>query len=154
MPDYPADPRTADAIALSGDLARLRLVNVARVRMNGMEVDLPRPAPGVAESATVAMAEAEANRVMSEITADPDWGGAVPYQPNEALVLKGRSLAGTVATSASVGLEAFANFQLHRALGDEPVWERRDPTRLALHERYADILPTVLEVSKPTAEPW
>jgi hypothetical protein len=156
LAESPADPRTADSIVLAGERAGERLVNVGPdpITIAGRQILVPRPAPGIAEFMTVALAEAEANRAIPRIAENLDTRGEVPYQPNEALVLEGRALAGSVATSAAVGLEAFANHHIHRSLGAEPTWEDRDPFGLPIYERYRDVLPVVLDVRRPTQEPW
>jgi hypothetical protein len=151
------DPRTADAYVVEGPLKGERLVNLGQepVDIDGTSIYLPQAAPGIAELATVASAEVNADQLISQVSLSARVGeDGFPYQPDETLALDARATAGTVAIVANVGLVAFANYHIARVLGDEPQWEGGDPYRIGLVERYRALLPTLLERPRPTQESW
>lgn len=156
-PPYVADPRTAASIALGGPLNGERFISVgsAPVTVGGETFYVPHPAPGIADIYTVSLAETEADAMMPRLAENLDRrGGGLPYQPDERRVLEARALAGTVATAAQVGLEAFANHHIDLHLGSNATWKEKDPYRLALAERYSSVLPEVLGRPSPTQLAW
>jgi hypothetical protein len=144
-------------------MAGHELVIVDRVAIDGRLVDFPRPLPGLPEYSAAARAEAEAETLRPKLTEDLDERGDLPFQANTPLVFEMRGAAATTVTAAMTGLEAYANHHLSR-FETEPgsgvinvAGEHRDLGELRslpINERYKDVLPTLLDKTKPTSEPW
>jgi hypothetical protein len=169
------DPRTASANVTAGpaDLIGHELVIVTPVVVDGVAVHLPKLLPGLNDYVATAHAEAEAEQLRPRLLEGLDPRGPAAYQPNTEIVFNFLSSAGSVATSAVAGLEAFANHHVARYCapaafddnGDEiepvptveiggAVYTFSDLTNKPLNERYADILPKLQELLRPTAEDW
>jgi hypothetical protein len=153
-----SDPRVVSDIVVGGpsDLIGEEIVVVEVVRMDGHEVLVPREMPGVSEYAAVHRAEVAADRLRDQIVRELDTRGSIP-SADHRLAVNFRETAGTAVASAAVGLEAFANFHIWRAMQSEAGEQSAGADGLrdkALNERYADHLPVLLGRPKPTAEPW
>ena len=150
------------------------LVVVTPVSIDGVELFLPQPLPGVPEYATVVHAEERASKLRAMLLSDLDYrGGSVPYQPDAPRVLEFLAAAGTVVASAATGLEAFANHHVAGAVspqsydangdpdGPEPTvivfgetLTFRDLTNKPLDERLGKIIPEMRQGPRPTSAPW
>lgn len=158
------DPRVAATTVVSGpgDLVGNTLVKVDEVKIAGQMVHLPASIPGIPQYVAVARAEADANALLPRLIEGLDHRGPVPFQPDAALVFDFRGAVGSVIAGAVTGLEAFSSHHLARfAIPGEPVVYDGKPYTLpelrnafALNERYADVMPAVMGVPRPTQEPW
>lgn len=159
MSQFVPDPRAATATAVGGppDLVGQELVIVDRVNIGGRTVDLPRPLPGVVEYAAVVRAETLAEELRPRLLQDLDERGPVPFQPNTPLVINMQGAAATAITSAVAGLEAFANHHITRMVtpsSPAPIGALDELRNAPINERFADVLPALLECQRPTSEPW
>ena len=158
------DPRVAATTVVTGpaDLVGNTLVSVDEVKLTGQVVHLPASIPGVPQYAAVARAEAEANALWPRLIGGLDRRGPIPYQPDAALVIGFQAAAGSAIAGAVTGLEAFSSHHLGRfAAPGQPVIYDGKPYTLrklrdaySLNERYAEVMPAVMGVSRPTQEPW
>jgi hypothetical protein len=153
-----SDPRAISDIVVGGapDLIGEEIVVVEVVRMNDHEVLVPREMPGVPEYAAVHRAEVTADQLWDQIVRNLDTRGPIP-SADHRLALNFRQTAGTAVASAAVGLEAFANFHIWRAIQNEAGGKSADAADLrdqALNERYSDHLPVLLDRPRPTTEHW
>jgi len=169
------DPRAASVIVEGGpsDLIGDELQAVVPVFIDGVEVHLPKPLPGVAEYVTVAHAEEQANTWRATLLHDLDERGPTPYQSDATCCFEFLASAGTAVASGAVGLESFANHHVARfcppqpydatgepfgppptvvVFGEELTF--RDLTNKPLHERLGTILPELNGTPRPTSEPW
>jgi len=156
------DPRLAATTVATGpaDLVGNQLVKVDEVTIAGQLVHLPAVIPGIPQYVAVARAEADANALWPRLTVGLDHRGQIPFQPDAALVLDFQGAAGTVIAGAVTGLEAFSSHHLSRyAIPGQPVVYSGKAYTLklrefTLNERYADVMPAVMGVPRPTQEPW
>jgi hypothetical protein len=157
-------------IASPGD----EIVIVNAVNVDGVGLTIPKALPGLTDYVAAANAEERANELRPRLTQGLDpKGGSLPYQPDAELVFEYLGAATAAAGSAVVGLEAFANHHVARFVappsfdenGDEvgptPTIQFVGNTRsfrelvdISLNERYADVLPVLLDKPSPTSEPW
>jgi hypothetical protein len=143
--------------------ATIQVIDI--VTIDGETVSMPRPIPGVPEYVSVARSEAAANALRPRLTENLERKGrTTPHQPDLDLVIEFQSAAGTAVASAITSLEAYSNHQLAGVTtpagpGGVILYDGRPYTihqvrNMALNDRYADVMPAVMGVSKPTQEPW
>jgi hypothetical protein len=158
------DPRVAATTVVTGpaDLVGNTLVRVEQVTITGQLVHLSASLPGVPQYVAVARAEAEANALWPRLMDGLDRRGPIPYQPDAAVVIDFQAAVGSAIAGAVTGLEAFASHHLGRfAAPGQPVIYNGKPHTLrelrdafSLNQRYADVMPAVMGVPRPTQEPW
>lgn len=158
------DSRVAATTVVTGpaDLVGNTLVRVEEVTITGQVVHLPASIPGVPQYVAVARAEAEANALWPRLMDGLDRRGPIPYQPDAALVIDFQAAVGSATAGAVTGLEAFSSHHLGRfAAPGQPVIYNGKPYTLrelrntfSLNERYADVMPAVMQVPRPTKEQW
>lgn len=158
-----SDPRAASATVIEGPLGMTGPVELFRpFEIDGRSVALPKPLAGVAEYVSVARAEASADGLRACLLDDLDERNSqIAFQTNASLVLDFYAAAGTVVSEAIIGLEAFANHfvtghfdsESTFVLGDASL-TKRDVYNVPLNERFADVVPEILDVPRPTSAPW
>jgi hypothetical protein len=159
-----SDPRLASVTVVSGPPGIQpgdELVHVEPVTIDGMAILLPVALPGVAEYVAAANSETEANRLRPQLTTDLDCRSTVPAQLNATLALNFNAAAGSAATSAMAGIEAFTNHQITRIAGaaGEIHYEgvTRTPSELwqwRIDQRVGAVLPQITGRPMPKQEPW
>src|SRR4051794_19427696 len=100
-------------------------MRVELVVINGREIVVPQSLPGAAEFGSVVRAEAAADDLRDKMLAELDYRGGTPAA-HVGLALDYRERVGAAVASAAVGLEAFANFHIGRALGTDGEWDLGD----------------------------
>lgn len=158
------DPRIAATTIVDGppDLVGKEVYPVDTVRVGGRLVDFPRVLPGAAEYASVVSSETRAESLRPRLVGDLPYarGRDVPLQQDGVLVIEMQAAAATAVTSAIEGLSRFATYHVDGrvgsgtfVLGDAPR-TARELRELPIHEMYADVLPELMGVGRPTGERW
>lgn len=166
--EYKHDPRMATSTAVGGppDIVGSQVVICDEAMIDGHYTNIPRLLAGVPEYVAVARAEARADELLRQLveTLVPVDNPPALWQPDATLVVETRAAAGTVVTSAVVGLEAFSSHHVSRSVADpavgtlpydgEEVTPQDIRNRFSLDERYKVVLPKLMGRPSPAQASW
>lgn len=157
------DPRAATSEVIEGPPDLVGPVEIFRpFTIDGREVAVPVPLPGVPEYVTVARAEDEANQFRARLLDDLDESNQqMAYQNDPEVTFGFYASAGTTVSEAIVGLESFANHLLGGHFDQQETFElgersysRSEVYNKPLNERFSDFLPILRQVERPTNQGW
>ena len=157
------DPRAATATITDGPPELLGSTEIYRPYLiDGRAIALPKVIPGIPEYMTVARAEVAADQLRPRLLENLDERNPeIAFQPDAALTFDFYAAAGTAISETIVGLEGFANHFISRHFDEaetfelgETTYTRSEVYNRALNERLSDFLPVIVEVERPTNEPW